>query len=247
MKIRGFMKQLMSHVLSQMRISFRDPAYLFTSIALPTGLYWFFAVPESKTAYTAKYMTGSFSAFAFFGIIFLQYSIHTAQEKTSSWSLYLSTLPIRPWLLILSRLITSIFLGSLACGLIYGVSLWLTPTDLSFLTFLKMLFYLTLGSLPFLLMGLVVGRLFSPQGVVPVSNFFHLVLSFAGGLWKPVEILPPVIQDISPWLPTYHYGRLTWSLCSPENPITTHTITYLLVFALGMGVSLYVLRWQARS
>jgi hypothetical protein len=76
------MKQLLSHINSQLRIGFRDPAYMFTSIVLPAGLYWFFAVPESGNAYTAKYMTGSFCAFSFFGVIFLQYSINTSQEKT---------------------------------------------------------------------------------------------------------------------------------------------------------------------
>lgn len=60
------MNSLLSHVVMQLRIGLRDPAYLFTSILLPAGLYWFFAVPESNSAYTAVYLTGSFSAFCFF-------------------------------------------------------------------------------------------------------------------------------------------------------------------------------------
>ncbi len=234
------MTVLMSHVYSQLRIGFRDPAYMFTSIVLPAGLYWFFAVPESNSAYAAKYMTGSFCAFAFFGVIFLQYAINTAHERESSWWQYLNTLPIPTGLIVFSRLITSIVLGTFACGLIYTVSLIFTPTDLDFLTFVLMLIYLTLGGLPFLLMGLAIGNFFSPKAVVPVANFFHLVLSFAGGLWKPPEILPEALQPITPWLPTYHYGLLTWSLASKDISISATNILYLLVFGLAMvGVVLF--------
>jgi ABC-2 type transport system permease protein len=107
-----------------------------------------------------------------------------------------------------------------------------------------MLAYLTLGGLPFLLMGLVIGNFFSPKAVVPVANFFHLVLSFAGGLWKPPEILPEALQPITPWLPTYHYGLLTWSLASKDIQISASNVTYLVVFAVGMGVILW---WQKRG
>lgn len=228
------MKRLVSHIRSQLRIGFRDPAYMFTSIVLPAGLYWFFAVPESSSAYTAKYMTGSFCAFSFFGVIFLQYAINTAQERQSSWAQYLSTLPIPYSLVIVSRLITSIVIGTLACGLIYGVSLAFTPSDLTVSTFFLMILYLTLGGLPFLLMGLVVGNFFSPKAVVPVANFFHLVLSFAGGLWKPPEILPEALQPITPWLPTYHYGLMTWSLASQDIHFELKNFVFLLVFGFAM-------------
>lgn len=233
------MKPFLSHVISQLRIGFRDPAYMFTSLFLPAGLYWFFAVPESGNAYAAKYMTASFCTFSFFGIVFLQYAINTAQEKESPWSQYLRTLPIPEWTFIGSRLVTSIILGFLSCLLIYGLSLYTTPSDLSLFEFLSMVGRLSLGSLPFLLMGLVIGHAFSMKAVVPVSNFLHLVLSFAGGLWKPPEILPDALQPITPWLPTYHYGMLTWSLTAAEIALEWQNITYLFVFGLGMGLILY--------
>jgi ABC-2 type transport system permease protein len=219
---------------------------MFTSILLPTGLYWFFAVPESKSAFAAKFMTGSFAAFAFFGIIFLQYSINTSQEKESAWSLYLKTLPIPQWMQIFSRLFTSLVLGSFACFLIYGASLLLTPSDLSFASFLKMVAYLMIGGLPFLMMGLVIGEAFKPRAVVPVSNFFHLMLSFAGGLWKPPEILPKALQPITPWLPTYHYGVLAWSVSSEEIQIESKNILYLIVFGLIMA-GLYYLQSRKQA
>ena len=241
------MTQFLSHIVQQVRIGFRDPAYMFTSIFLPAGLYWFFAVPESNSAFAAKFMTGSFCAFSFFGVIFLQYAINRSHERLSPWSQYLSTLPIPYWMLIFSRLITSIIIGTLACGLIYIVSLFFTPTDLTVSEFFVMIFLLTLGGLPFLLMGLVIGNLFQPRAVVPVANFFHLVLSFAGGLWKPPEILPEALQSITPWLPTYHYGVLSWSLSAPDRPMQIQNIYYLLIFGLCMFGLLFLQRVSGRQ
>ena len=37
-------------------------------------------------------------------------------------------------------------------------------------------------------------------------------MTFAGGLWKPPEALPEVVQDVSVYLPTRHYGELVWAV-----------------------------------
>ena len=236
------MKQILSHATMQIRMGLRDPAYFFSTILLPAGLYWFFAVPESKDAYVSAYLSCSFSAFSFFGVVFLQYSINTAQEKESAWAQYLKTIPTKAQNIIFARFLTSILLGTLSCGLIYALSKALTPSDLSFTVFLEMLFLLILGSVPFLLMGLVIGSIFTAKAVVPVANFLHLVLSFAGGLWKPPEILPKVIQDLAPALPTFHYGKLVWSLSSPDLHIEKSNIIYLLTFTVVMLFALFIIR-----
>ena len=159
----------------------------------------------------------------------------------SSWSLYMGTLPISYTTIIVSRFITSVILGVLACGLIFICSKLFTPSDLTFFDFSKMLLYLSIGSVPLLLMGLVTGKSFRPKAVVPVANFLHLVLSFAGGLWKPPEILPKALQPITPWLPTYHYGQLAWSFSAPDQTLEWTNILYLAVFgAIMLGLFLFL-------
>ncbi len=232
-----------SNILLQLRISLRDPGFMFTSILLPACLYWFFAVPESGNSYIANFLIASFSAFAFFGVMFLQHAVHTSQEKHNPWSLYLQTLPIPKITLFVSRFVTAVFLGSLSCVMIYGVAQFFTPSDMSLTLFTHILFRLILGSVPFLLMGLLVGRLFNPKSVVPTANFIHLLFSFVGGLWKPPEILPEMLQKISPLLPTYHYGMLVWSLISPEILLQNSSLYYLFGFS---GVLLVLLKLTDR-
>jgi ABC-2 type transport system permease protein len=37
-------------------------------------------------------------------------------------------------------------------------------------------------------------------------------MSFASGLWMPIEMLPHWIQKIAPALPTYHYAQLALNI-----------------------------------
>ncbi len=225
------MTPLLSNILLQLRIGLRDPAFMFTSILLPACLYWFFAVPESGNAYIANFLVASFSSFAFFGVMFLQHAVHTSQERQSPWALYLKALPISNFSLFISRFVTAVFLGTLSCVFIYSVALFFTPSDMTLLLFLKILLRLILGSIPFLLFGILVGQIFNPKSVVPVANFIHLLFSFVGGLWKPPEILPEMLQPISPWLPTYHYGMLSWSLITTDIQLKAFNLIYLAVFS----------------
>ena len=233
--------KLLAHSLLQLRIGFRDGAYFFTTILVPIGVYWFFAVPESKTAYISSYLICSFCAFAFFGVVFLQYSIHTAQEKTSSWAQFQKSLPYPLFVPLVARFISSFVFGFLACLGIYLVARGYTPTDLNIRTFAKVMVLLSLGSFPFLVFGIFCGKLFSEKAIVPVANFLYLVLSFSGGLWKPPEILPDVLQKICPYLPTYHYGRLVWAIPAPDLAFESKNAWYLVGFTLFFLVSLFLL------
>ena len=235
------LRQLLSHTKLQILTGLRDPAYFFSTILLPAGVFWFFGVPEAKSDYIAVFLCCSFSAFSFFGVFFFQYSISTAQEKNSDWLFYLKTLPVKPHIVLIARFITSTLLGILSCLLIYIITITMTPSQMTILTLLKLIGTLTLFSFPFLLMGLFLGNIFSAKAMVPVANFFHLVLSFAGGLWKPPEILPETIQKISPLLPTYHYGMLVWPLANPKEMfVQWENINYMVLFSLGMLFLLYL-------
>ena len=234
------MEKILAHCLLHRKIGFRDGAYFFSTILVPTGVYWFFAVPESKTAYIASYLVCSFSAFSFFGVVFFQYSVNTANERTSSWAQWSKTLPCPMIIPLIARFLTSLVFGFLSCALIYLIALKYTPTDLSFVTYLKVFGLLAIGSIPFLMFGIFCGQIFSTKSIVPVANFIYLVLSFSGGLWKPPEILPQVLQDICPYLPTYHYGRLVWSIPAADQPFEMQNAMYLAGFTLFFFAALMI-------
>lgn len=236
------LRTLMAHHSVQLRCGLRDGAYFFTTLLLPAGLYWFFAVPESENDYVASYLICSFAAFSFFGVVFFQYAVDSAQKRRSPWSQYLDTLPSPLGTVILARFMTCCFFALISCGLIYSIGLSQTPSEMTLGEFLTALALLAAGSLPFLLFGMFCGMLFSAEAIVPVANFIYLSFSFVGGLWKPLEILPEFLQSVGRYLPTYHYGMLVWSIPSEQIEIHWENVAFLAGFGLASLLGILLLR-----
>jgi ABC-2 type transport system permease protein len=55
-----------------------------------------------------------------------------------------------------------------------------------------------------------------------VANLIYLPLSFASGLFMPLSQLPSFVQQVAPYLPSYHYAQLAWSAVgAPSEPVVT--------------------------
>src|SRR5262249_16742559 len=67
---------------------------------------------------------------------------------------------------------------------------------------------LVIGSLPFCAMGLAIGYFAGPSSAPAIVNIFYLPLSFASGLWVPVDMLPHFLQKIAHVLPPFHLAQL---------------------------------------
>lgn len=205
------MKSIFNHSRWMILELWRQPAYMVATIGFPALFYMIFAVPESKTQEAANLLLGSFSSFAVFGVVFLQLGVGIAQERNQSWYLYLRTLPVSPIAFFIARFLSSFVFSILAAAMIIILSLLFTPASLSSQVWIKFIFSLGFGAAAFSTMGLALGYWAGEKSCLPIGNLIYLPLTFAGGLWKPPEILPQAIRDISPYLPTRHYGELVWA------------------------------------
>jgi ABC-2 type transport system permease protein len=48
-------------------------------------------------------------------------------------------------------------------------------------------------------------------------NLVALPLYFAAGVFRPVDQLPQVIQQVAPYLPSFRYAQLAWSAVGATN------------------------------
>ena len=64
---------------------------------------------------------------------------------------------------------------------------------------------------PFVALGLFIGYIAGPNSAAAISNIIFLPLSFASGLFVPLDFLPGVVQRVAPYLPAYHVGQLGWT------------------------------------
>jgi ABC-2 type transport system permease protein len=68
-----------------------------------------------------------------------------------------------------------------------------------------------------------------------------LVMSFASGIFFPMQSLPAFFQTIAPYLPTYNLAQLAWTIVgspSGDGQVWTHVLillAYAAVFAVLAG------------
>lgn len=216
----------------------RQPAYIVSTVAFPVLFYTIFAVPESKETAASNLLMASFSSFAVFGVVFLQFGVGTAQERTQSWYLFLKSLPLPASHLLGARLLSAILFSLLATAGVVLMALWQTPIELKQHQWVLFIFWLIVGGLSFSLLGISVGLWASEKAALPIGNLIYLPLSFAGGLWKPPEILPDSLRDVSVYLPTRHYGELVWSAIRDES-FPKASLYGLVFWTLGFAILAY--------
>jgi ABC-2 type transport system permease protein len=208
--MRAFAAQVHLLLIEHLRL----PAYLAASTGFPTVFFLIFAVPEAKEEALANFLLASFLGFAILGVMFLQFAHGIAEERSSAWYTYLRTLPLPTWTFFGSRILVAWFVALLTAVTLSVVAVMTTPVSLSLTQWLKLYTVLIVAGLPFALMGLAMGVWVSEKVALPLGNLVYLPLTYAGGLMKPPEMLPKVLQEYSVYLPTRCYGNLLWAVTS---------------------------------
>lgn len=195
----------------------RQPVYTVPTVIFPATFFWFFGVPEALSADIANFLVGSFSAFAVFGVVFLQFGVGMAEERGHPWYEYLKTKPAPKWIFFASRMVSALFFSLSASALVFLVGWIETPSTLSLIDAFRVFAGLLCFGIPFVLMGCTLGLLVSARAALPIANLIYLPLSFAGGMWKPPALLPESLKTISAYLPTRSYVEIIWSLCLDQS------------------------------
>ena len=70
---------------------------------------------------------------------------------------------------------------------------------------------LTLGAVPFSLLGIALGYWAPPRAAVPIANLIFLPLVVLGGLWTGGQYLPSRLDAVSRALPTRPWAEIVWA------------------------------------
>lgn len=225
------MKLVLTHSKWMILELLRQPAYIVSTLAFPALFYAIFAIPESNSKESSNFLLASFCGFANFGVLFLQFGVGVAQERSKSWYHYLRSLPLNYFQLIVARFLSAYlfaFLSILVLVILAKVFTLVSLTPLEWLWFLMA--HLVLG-LIFCLMGLTLGYWAEEKSALPIGNLIYLPLTFAGGLWKPPSQLPIRLQEISEYLPTRLYGEVLWAIVD-DRKIETESLFGLMIYGL---------------
>ena len=127
-------------------------------------------------------------------------------ERALGWSRQLPLTPLRPVAYVAIKLATAMLLGAVsmavyAVGVVDGVQM---PLDVWVLSAVLA----SATSFVFAAFGLFMGYLLPSENVMQVIGPVLAVFSLFGGLFVPVALLPSVMQDVAPFMPTYGVAEI---------------------------------------
>lgn len=126
-----------------------------------------------------------------------------AQERQEGWNRQLRLTPLPGWSYVGTKVIVAMVMVLPTLALILLAGFLIKGIELSAAQWAQVLAACWLGSLPFSLIGVVIGLAAKPGSVQALTTTTFLMLSMFGGLWFPMEIMPGFMQAFSKALPSF--------------------------------------------
>ena len=213
----------------------RYPAFVIPTIGFPALFFLFFGRAGSAAGAGASASMASFAAFAVFGVVFFQFGVGIAQERSAPWQLFLRVLPVAPWQRLVGRLCSAVLFAAASAGVVVAVALGRSTVAVGGFGWLRLAVALAAGAVPFGLLGIALGYLLSPKAALPIANLVYLGLSYFGGLWTGPDGLHGVARTVSPYLPTRHWSDLVVGAVG-DGPWQTVPVLWLAGYAGAFAV-----------
>lgn len=208
------MRTLTAHVLADLRMLSRMPAFTVPTVLLPSLFFLMFGAQRGPQGSTTPLVATSFATFAVFAVVFFKFGVGTAIERTAPWTRFARTLPVSPGSALAARSFTAVAFALVAASAVFITARLISGVGLPPMELARVFVALLGGAVPFALGGLALGYRTSPRSAVAVANVLYLTLSYAGGLWTPPNALPPAIRAATGFLPTYHWSQVVWTAAS---------------------------------
>jgi ABC-2 type transport system permease protein len=192
----------------------RTRAFSLSVIGFPVVFYIFFGIIMNRGEMihgvsVAKYMLATYAVFGMVGAALFGIGVGLAGELNAGWLELKRASPMPPLAYLLAKCCGAMGFGIvIVCLLtligITGAHVAITPVE-----FARLIGLTVAGVIPFACLGMVVALLVPFNSAPGFTNMIYLPMSFCGGLWIPIMMLPKVMQKFALVLPTYHLAQLS--------------------------------------
>lgn len=160
-------------------------------------------------------------------------------EWLAGWSRQLRVTPLPTWSYVTVKVIAAMVVVLPVVVLVEVVGASFGGVHLAAGSWLELTLLMWAASLPFVLLGVLIGLLVHPETAFPVVTGLMFVLGYFGGLFGPVHDMPHALQVAARVLPTYHVAALGLGLLDGKG---FGVQSWLVVAGYTGGLSLLVLR-----
>ena len=214
---------------------FRDPAAVITTVCFPAVVFMIVGLRLPGLASTILAAEAAYGAFL---VSIMTFSIMLATERSLGWNKLLRTTSMSSALYLGCKMLVILVTGAVSMLLLFAVAGSIGGVHLGLLVWAQLLLIMVLGIIPLGLLGLFLGFLGSVGLTVALSISLLVVMSFASGIFVPLQFLPAFLQQIAPYLPTYQLVQLAWTIVgspSSDGQVWTHVLI-LLAYAAAFAV-----------
>ncbi|WP_414941157.1 ABC transporter permease [Amycolatopsis sp. cmx-11-51] len=201
----------MNYLTLEIKRIVRSPQFALFTIGMPLVMFLLFGgifgareiAPGVSTATVTMVNMAAYGAMT--AALFT--GTRVATERTDGWQRTLRLTPMRAPGYLMVKVTAGLFVALpvllviFAAGMIRGIRLetgqWLTIFGT-----------LWLGTLPFAVLGLMIGLFGKGDTVQAVTGALMLPLGMFGGLWIPLQILPGWMNTAGHIMPTYWLGEI---------------------------------------
>jgi len=219
----------------------RVPEFTGFGLAFPLILYVFIGLQSGSLAGVDfhKYALASLSTYAVVNIALSSFGITVANERGSRMDALMRATPVRS----IAPLIAAVSFALAALVLLYLAGILLAGISMPLEQWFNLTWRLLLGMIPFICMGFAIGYISGPSAAVVVVNLVFLPMSFASGIFIPINNLPRFIHDFAPYLPLYHLGHIAWNAVGVSYPDIAASVLWLAGYTvLFVALTLWAVR-----
>ena len=231
----------------------RVPAFSVTNLALPIVFFTFFGLPVAHLVRgdgvsIGAYLLASFGAYAVGNVMVYGFGIGVANERSMKIDRLMRASPLPPLVFMLAKVVTALVFALVALVLLIGFGIVAGGIHETPAIWATIIARLLAGSLPFIALGFAIGYWSGPHAAPAMANLIYLPLSFASGLFVPIDQLPGFVKALAPFLPSYHYAQLAWSALGAGRESLGESLLWLAGYtALFLTLALRAYRREERA
>lgn len=214
-----------TYLLTEIRRNFRAPRFLVFVIAFPVLMFLlqasvFVKSSDPQHAQFAAIVMLNMMTFGAFAAANTSGG-RLALERALGWQRQLRLTPLTGFGYLGGKALSGMLVGLPALVLVPLLAVTVEGVHLDAAGWVRIFAGVFLGTLPLVLLGLLIGQFGTPDSMQPISMIVTLGMGFLGGLWIPLETMPTWMHDIAQIMPTY------WVLQVVRPAVTTDMVVSL--------------------
>jgi ABC-2 type transport system permease protein len=165
-----------------------------------------------------------------------------SSERSSGWARQLRVTPIPAWSYVTTKVVASMLVVLPVVVLVDLVGLGFGGVHLSPAHWVALTGLIWSTTLPFAVLGVLIGFLVPAETAFPIVTGLLFVLGYFGGLFNPVASMPRALQVAAHVLPNFHQTALAFGLLDGHG---LGAVNLLVLAGYAAMLSLTVL-WKHR-